>query len=143
MPSNLNDPYNLERFVAAQNEVYDTVCAELRAGEKRSHWMWFIFPQLKGLGSSSMAARYAISGLPEAEAYLQHEILGARLGECSELVLQVEGRTIEQIFGYPDYLKFRSSMTLFARAATDNRVFNHCLEKYFAGEPDSATLRLL
>jgi len=137
------DRFSLQRFVEAQNGVYDRVLAELCAGDKRSHWMWFIFPQLKGLGSSSMAARYAISGLPEAEAYLQHEILGARLRECSELVLQMEGRTIEQIFGYPDYLKFRSSITLFARAATDNRVFNRCLEKYFDGEPDSATLRLL
>ena len=109
------DPYNLQRFVEAQNPVIDQVRGELRAGCKRSHWMWFVFPQISGLGASPMAKRYAIASLAEAKAYLQHPVLGARLRECTQLVTETEGRTIEEIFGHPDDLKFRSSITLFAK----------------------------
>lgn len=137
------DPHDLQRFVTAQNPVYESVCAELRAGKKRSHWMWFIFPQIQGLGSSPMAVHYAIASLDEARAYLAHPVLGPRLRECSALVLAVEGRSIAEIFGYPDDMKFRSSMTLFARAATDNQVFVDCLRKYFNGEEDDATIARL
>jgi uncharacterized protein (DUF1810 family) len=137
------DPFNLQRFVDAQARVIDHVLAELRDGHKRSHWMWFIFPQIAGLGSSEMAARYAISGRKEAEAYLQHDLLGQRLRQCTELVNQVSQRTLEEIFGYPDNLKFCSSVTLFASAAPNDTAFRIALEKYFAGEPDSATLALL
>ena len=134
------DPYNLQRFVDAQNPVYDRVCSELREGRKRSHWMWFVFPQIEGLGSSPLARQFAISSLAEAGAYLAHPILGPRLAECTRLVNRIEGRSVEQIFGYPDDLKFRSSMTLFARAAPDDQVFVAALQKYFRGEPDPATL---
>jgi uncharacterized protein (DUF1810 family) len=137
------DPYNLERFLKAQNPVFEQVCLELRAGRKDSHWMWFIFPQLQGLGSSSTARYYAISSLDEAKAYLRHPILGRRLVECCGLVNAIENRSIEDIFGYPDYLKFRSSITLFARAATEDEVFTTALAKYFQGEPDAATLEKL
>jgi uncharacterized protein (DUF1810 family) len=136
----VSDPYNLRRFVEAQNDCFETVCAELREGRKQSHWMWFIFPQLKGLGRSSIAIRYAISSTQEAQAYLEHSILGPRLIHCTELVLRVEGRSVEQIFGTPDDLKFRSSMTLFANAASENTVFKDALQKYFAGEPDQLTI---
>src|SRR2546425_8541472 len=112
----MNDPYNLQRFVDAQEPFYEEVCRELREGYKRSHWMWFIFPQIKGLGHSPMANKFAISSLQEAEAYLNHPILGPRLRECSRLVTLLEGRSIDQIFGSTDSLKFRSSMTLFAHA---------------------------
>jgi uncharacterized protein (DUF1810 family) len=141
-----NDPFNLERFVEAQNGVYDRVCAELRAGKKQSHWMWFIFPQLQGLGSSDMAIRYAISSIEEAHAYLEHPTLGARLRECTALVLAVEASTAEQIFGYPDNLKFHSCMTLFAQAATiseEDLVFSQALDKYFSGKEDPATMQRL
>lgn len=134
------DPFHLERFVDAQSGVYQQVCEELRQGRKRSHWMWFIFPQIRGLGSSPMANHYAISSLGEAEAYLSHPTLGPRLRNSTRLVLDLEGRSIEEIFGYPDDLKFRSSMTLFARAAPGNQIFNEALQKYFAGVPDQATL---
>jgi uncharacterized protein (DUF1810 family) len=137
--SAVDDPYNLQRFVDAQEAVYSEVCAELRAGRKRSHWMWFIFPQIRGLGHSSMAAFYAISSLEEAKAYLNHPILGPRLLECCRLVNQIEGRRIEDIFGFPDYLKFRSSITLFGQASSDS-AFTASLEKYFQCEPDAATL---
>ena len=139
----MSDPYGLQRFVDAQNPVYDKVCSELREGGKKSHWMWFIFPQIDGLGSSPMARKFAISSLAEATAYLEHPILGPRLTKCTELVNLVEGRSIEQIFGYPDDLKFRSSMTLFARAAPDSRVFIDALQKYFSSEFDPATLERL
>ena len=129
--------------MTAQTAVYDRVCAELRAGEKRSHWMWFIFPQLTGLGRSRLATEYGIGSRQEAEAYLLHPLLGPRLRECSRLVAQIEGRTIEEIFGYPDHLKFHSSMTLFARTTSDNEVFQHALRQYFAGEHDGATVTLL
>jgi uncharacterized protein (DUF1810 family) len=139
----MSDPYDLQRFVDAQNPVYDKVCSELREGRKKSHWMWFVFPQIEGLGSSPLARKFAISSLAEAAAYLEHPALGPRLAECTRLVYQVEGRTIEQIFGYPDDLKFRSSMTLFAHATPDNRVFVDALQKYFSGEFDPATLARL
>ena len=139
----MRDPYNLQRFLDAQNPVYDQVCSELRDGRKRSHWMWFVFPQIEGLGSSPLARKFAISSLAEAAAYLAHPILGARLVECSRLVNLVEGRPIEQIFGYPDHLKFRSSMTLFAHATPDNQVFIDALHKYFEGQSDAATLARL
>lgn len=139
----MSDPYNLQRFVDAQNPVFDEVRAELRAGRKQTHWMWFVFPQIKGLGSSWMAEEYGISSREEAQAYLAHPILGSRLRECTQLVNLVNGRSIEQIFGYPDYLKFRSSMTLFASAASDDTVFQRALDKYFEGRPDSRTLDLL
>jgi len=139
-----SDPYNLNRFVAAQNAVFAQVCAELAAGEKHSHWMWFIFPQLRGLGSSPMAQRYAIGSLDEARAYLAHPLLGERLRRCTGLVNRLEGRSAQQIFGHPDDLKFRSSMTLFARAAAGAaEPFEEALTKYFAGEKDSRSVELL
>jgi uncharacterized protein (DUF1810 family) len=137
------DPYHLQRFINAQNPVYEQVCAELRAGRKRTHWMWFIFPQLKGLGRSETAIEFAIQSRQEAEAYLNHPVLGPRLRTCTELVTLVEGRSIEQIFGYPDDLKFHSSMTLFASATSDNQIFKDALEKYFAGELDPLTIERL
>ena len=135
-----NDPYDLQRFVEAQHGSFEQACTELRQGHKQSHWMWFIFPQLKGLGSSPLAVKYAISSKQEAQAYLNHSILGPRLTHCTELVVTVEGRSIEQIFGSPDDLKFRSSMTLFANVVSENNVFKQALEKYFAGEPDRLTI---
>jgi uncharacterized protein (DUF1810 family) len=134
------DAYNLDRFVEAQSDVYDDVVAELKAGQKQSHWMWFVFPQMKGLGNSPAAKQYAIASRAEAVAYLEHPVLGPRLKECTQLVLDTEGRTIGQIFGYPDDLKFRSSMTLFANATPDNDVFLKALQKYFRGEMDQATM---
>jgi uncharacterized protein (DUF1810 family) len=139
----MNDPYDLQRFVNAQNPVFEQVCSELREGRKEGHWMWFIFPQLKGLGHSWMASKFGISSRDEAEAYLQHPVLGPRLRECTRLANLVEGRSIEQIFGYPDNLKFRSSMTLFAQVASDNEIFLNGLQKYFGGESDSLTLARL
>ena len=137
------DPFDLERFADAQAPAIDRVRAELRAGRKRSHWMWFVFPQIAGLGSSAMAVRYAIGSPAEARAYLAHAVLGARLRECAQLVLAVEGRTAHQIFGSPDDLKFHSSMTLFATAADGAGVFDAALEKYFGGQRDAATLAKL
>jgi uncharacterized protein (DUF1810 family) len=131
-----DDPYNLQRFVVAQSTVLPQVLAELRNGRKTTHWMWYVFPQLRGLGRSSMAQKFAISSLEEARAYLDHPLLGPRIKECARLVVQVEGRSIEDIFGDPDYRKFRSSMTLFARATVDNGVFLDALKKYFGGERD-------
>lgn len=139
----MNDQYNLQRFVAAQQPIFDIVCEELSRGRKRSHWMWFIFPQIQGLGHSEMAFKYAISSLDEAKAYLAHPLLGPRLLECSRLVDAVDGRSIEEIFGFPDYMKFQSSMTLFAEATADNQIFTACLRKYFDGEPDQSTLSRL
>ena len=139
----MSDPYGLQRFVDAQNPVYDKVCAELRDGRKKSHWMWFVFPQIEGLGSSPMARKFAISSLAEAAAYLEHPVLGPRLTECTRLVNLVEGRSIGHIFGRPDDLKFRSSMTLFARASANNQAFVDALERHFNGEFDPATLERL
>lgn len=135
--------YDLERFVMAQEGHYRQALQELSGGRKRSHWMWFIFPQLAGLGASAMAQRYAIGSLAEARAYLEHPVLGARLRACSALVLAVQGATVHGIFGSPDNMKFHSSMTLFAQAAPQEAVFRACLDKYFGGEPDRATLSLL
>jgi uncharacterized protein (DUF1810 family) len=143
MKPEAHDPYRLERFVEAQNGVYPQVCEELRRGRKRSHWMWFIFPQIRGLGSSPTAVEYAISSRDEAARYLEHPILGPRLEECTELVTQIEGRPIGEIFPYPDDLKFRSSMTLFAHAAADNRIFLEALREYFGGQFDPLTLARL
>jgi uncharacterized protein (DUF1810 family) len=134
------DPYDLERFIEAQNPVYERVCKELRNGRKEGHWMWFIFPQLRGLGSSQTAIVFGISSREEAEAYLKHSVLGPRLRECSLLVNVLEGRSIEQIFGYPDVLKFKSSMSLFACVTSDNQIFKDSLQKYFGGELDRLTL---
>jgi uncharacterized protein (DUF1810 family) len=134
------DPYNLNRFVRAQNSIYEEVVSELRNGAKVSHWMWFIFPQIEGLGRSPISIEFAISSLDEARAYLNHPVLGPRLKECTQLVLLTEGRSVEQIFGSPDDMKFRSSMTLFARVSPDNSIFADALQKYFQGVPDQLTL---
>jgi len=139
----LSPPPDLERFVDAQRPVYDTVLRELRAGRKRSHWMWFIFPQIAGLGHSAMAQRFALSSLDEAAAYLAHPVLGPRLRECAALVAGIEGRSIAEIFGDPDDRKFRSSMTLFAQAAPEETIFADCLRRYFGGEGDPETLARL
>ena len=133
---------DFERFVTAQADVYDTALGELRAGDKRSHWMWFVFPQLAGLGSSPAAQRYAINDLDEARAYLAHPVLGPRLIEASRALLGLQGRSATQILGHPDDLKLRSSMTLFARAAADPEVFEAVLDRYYGG-PDPRTLELL
>ena len=135
----IDDPFDLQRFVDAQARVIVDVKAELRAGRKQTHWMWYVFPQLSGLGSSPVAERYSIASLAEARAYLEHPVLGARLRECTELVLAVAQVPIGAIFGAPDDLKFRSSMTLFARAAADPRLFTAALAKFFDGVPDAAT----
>lgn len=135
--------FDLERFVRAQAPVYAAVLEELRAGRKRTHWMWFIFPQLAGLGRSETAQRYAIASGDEAAAYLAHPLLGARLRECAGIVDELDGRTVEEIFGHPDDRKFHSSMTLFADVAPDEAVFQDCIDKYFDGEPDGATLARL
>jgi uncharacterized protein (DUF1810 family) len=137
----MNDPFHLERFVEAQNHVFDDVRLELRSGRKHGHWMWFVFPQLSGLGSSWMAQTYAIASRAEAEAYMAHPLLAARLLECTQLVNQVEGKTAEEIFGAVDTLKFRSSLTLF-HAISGHPVFQSALRKYFAGQPDQRTLDL-
>ena len=140
----MGDRFDLERFVEAQAGVYEQACAELRAGRKRSHWMWFVFPQIRGLGSSEMAVRYGISGQEEARAYLDHPILGPRLLECAGIVVGLEGKTVGEIFGYPDDLKFHSSMTLFGEVeGPAERVFHQALKKYFGGKTDQATLERL
>jgi uncharacterized protein (DUF1810 family) len=139
----MSDPHNLQRFVEAQNPVFDRVRTELRAGRKQTHWMWFIFPQIKGLGQSSIAVKFAIEGRQEAEAYLAHPILGPRLRQCTQLVNDMEGRSISEIFGYPDDLKFHSCMTLFASVTAENQVFIDALRKYFSGEFDEQTLEFL
>ncbi len=137
------DPFDLKRFVDAQQPVYGDVVDELRGGRKRSHWMWFVFPQLRGLGGSVMAVRFGIGSLDEARAYLGHELLGPRLRECARLVTAVQGRSIGQIFGSPDDLKLCSSMTLFAHATEDNQDFVAVLDKYYDGREDRLTLERL
>ena len=137
------DPFNLQRFVDAQDGVYATALAELTAGDKRSHWMWFVFPQVAGLGLSPTAQLYAIGSLAEAQAYLAHPLLGARLREGTAAVNAVAGRSAHQVFGSPDDLKFRSSMTLFREAAPDDPAFAAALRKYFDGEADPRTLEIL
>ena len=139
----MKDASHLHRFLEAQDHVYEAVLDELRAGEKRGHWMWYIFPQLKGLGHSGTAQKFAITSLEEATAYLQHPVLGPRLRECTQLVINVDGHSVEEIFRYPDNLKFRSCLTLFMTATTDNKVFTEALLKYFEGKPDKLTLDLL
>ena len=139
----MTDPYNLQRFIDAQKDVFETACAELSAGHKQSHWMWFIFPQLKGLGRSPTAQFYGISGRQEAQAYLRHPVLGQRLRHSTQLLLAVQGRSIRDILGSPDDLKFRSSMTLFSRVTEDNQVFLDALSKYYAGNSDERTLEIL
>ncbi len=137
------DPFDLQRFVDAQDRVYPAVLSELANGRKESHWMWFVFPQIAGLGQSPTAVKFAISSLEEALAFLSHPVLGSRLRECAALTLSVEGRTARQIFGPIDEMKFRSSMTLFARIAPEESVFRQCLDTYFGGAPDPATLAKL
>ena len=139
----MDDPYNLQRFIEAEEPVYAQVCAELRQGRKTGHWMWFIFPQIRGLGSSETAQYFAIASRQEATAYAAHPVLGPRLRECAALVLQIDNKSVEQIFGYPDNLKFHSSVTLFARTTEDNQVFLDALKKYFSGALDPQTLARL
>jgi len=142
------DHYNLGRFLAAQHCCYARVLEELAAGEKVSHWMWFIFPQLKGLGVSATARRFGLTGIDEARAYLAHPILGPRLRECARALLAIEGRSAHQVFGSPDDLKLRSCLTLFAAAAApetapDDQVFSAALAQCYGGEPDPLTVQLL
>ncbi|MGA8551210.1 MAG: DUF1810 domain-containing protein [Stellaceae bacterium] len=139
----MDDPFRLQRFVDAQNPVFAQVCAELGRGRKATHWMWFVFPQIAGLGHSRLATEFAISSPREAEAYLNHPVLGPRLRECTRLVNAIDGRSIDEIMGHPDDLKFHSCMTLFAHASPDNQVFKIALTKYFASEEDPATIERL
>jgi len=136
----MEDPYNLKRFIDAQERVFDGALSELRRGAKSGHWMWFIFPQIKGLGFSSTSQRFAIQSLDEARVYLSHSLLGARLRESTRAINLVTNRTVEEIFGSPDDMKFKSSMTLFAHATTDNECFTQALQKYFDGDFDQRTL---
>ena len=139
----MDDPHDLHRFVEAQQRTFMQAVSELEDGHKTSHWMWFVFPQLRGLGRSPMATRYGIESLDEARAYLAHPLLGSRLKECVRLALRIDGRSITEIFGSPDDMKFRSCMTLFDRAAPDETLFAQALQKYFGGTPDARTLELL
>ena len=139
----MTDPFDLQRFVTAQDRVYAAVLDELRQGRKQTHWMWFVFPQLAGLGHSAMAERYALSGLDEASAHLVHPVLGPRLRECTELVNSVSGKSAHDIFSSPDDMKFRSSMTLFAEVEKEGSPFGEALERYFAGERDRRTMDIL
>ena len=139
----MNDPYDLNRFVLAQQDDYEHALKEIKNGHKRSHWMWYIFPQIDGLGFSSMAQRYAIKSAEEAQAYLAHPILGPRLLACAEAAVANEGRSANEIFGSPDDLKLRSSATLFASVSAPDSVFHRLLLKFYPGGPDKATLRLL
>ena len=138
-----DDPYSLSRFVRAQEEDHRQALAEIAAGRKRTHWMWYIFPQFAGLGVSPISMEYSIRSLDEARAYLAHPVLGPRLLQCSEALLRVAGRSATEIFGFPDDLKLRSCATLFGQVSPPGSVFDRLLEKYFAGEPDGRTLRLL
>lgn len=141
--TNPADPYDLNRFLSAQEGVYERALAELRDGLKRTHWMWYIFPQIDGLGFSPTAKRYSIKGPEEARQYLNHPVLGKRLLECTEAVLALRGGSVSEIFGYPDDMKFRSSMTLFEKIAGPGSVFSAALDRYCNGERDTATLRLM
>jgi len=138
-----HDPHDLFRFVQAQDDCYDQALAEIRSGHKRTHWMWFIFPQLDGLGASSMSRLYAIKSLAEAQAYLDHATLGPRLIACCEAALRLQGRSAREIFGSPDDMKLKSCATLFERVAPPGSAFSRLLDKYFDGQRDDATLRLL
>jgi len=140
---NHEDPFDLSRFIIAQDEVYNRVLTELKSGTKRTHWMWFIFPQIDGLGHSPTTRYYAIKSIDEARKYLNHPILGSRLLECAEAVLAIKGRSATEIFGYPDDFKLKSSMTLFAFVSDPGSIFVRVLDKYFQGEHDIRTLQLL
>ena len=140
---NASDPFGLNRFTKAQERIYGNVLSELKSGKKTTHWMWFIFPQLEGLGRSETARFYAIKSLKEAQEYLNHPVLGSRLRECSALVLGIEDRSVEDIFGFPDHLKFRSSMTLFSCVTNTDPVFEAVLARFFQGKRDTRTLELL
>lgn len=140
----MSDPFDLERFVSAQAAVFDDALAELRAGRKRGHWMWFVFPQLRGLGISPTAQYFGLSGLAEARAYLAHPLLGERLQRCTQAVLAVEGQSLREIFGSPDNVKFASSMTLFALAAPERpSLFDRAIERCCCGQQDARTIALL
>lgn len=142
-PGDAGDPYDLDRFVQAQTGDYAQALAEITSGRKRSHWMWYIFPQVDGLGRSAIATRYAITSVAEATAYLRHPVLGPRLRECAEAALGVEGRSAHEIFGSPDDMKLRSCATLFACVSPEGSVFHRVLDQYFQGTPDRKTLGLL
>jgi uncharacterized protein (DUF1810 family) len=142
-PGAANDPFDLNRFLKAQESDFGRALAELKAGEKRSHWMWYIFPQIDGLAWSSTSKKYSIKSLDEARAYLGHPVLGARLTECASLILAVQGRTAAEIMGWPDDLKLRSSATLFAQVSPAGSVFHQLLDDYFQGKPDDKTMSLL
>jgi uncharacterized protein (DUF1810 family) len=137
--ASVSDPHDLQRFVTAQEGVYESAIAELRAGRKTGHWMWFVFPQIAGLGMSAMSQRYAIASLAEARAYLEHPVLGPRIAECARILSERGGQSAEEIFGGIDAVKLRSSMTLFARATEDDSVYDAVLDQYFAGETDPQT----
>ena len=139
----MQDPYDLQRFLDAQERSFEKACQELSQGHKESHWMWYIFPQLRGLGGSAMSNRYGISGSAEAQVYLEHPVLGPRLRRCTELVVLVKDRSIDQIFEDPDDLKFRSCMTLFSTVAEKGSIFSEALKKYFGGKPDERTIARL
>ena len=139
----MGETFDLQRFVEAQERVYADVLLELKRGIKAGHWIWYVFPQIKDIGSSAMSLRYSISSIDEARAYCEHPVLGPRLVECTELVMAVEGRTIEDIFGYPDFLKFRSCMTLFAKACDGESIYQRALDRYFEGVPDPLTIDVL
>ncbi|MGB7202827.1 MAG: DUF1810 domain-containing protein [Pyrinomonadaceae bacterium] len=143
MKSSDDDPFKLERFVKAQDPEIQQVKIELANGSKHGHWMWFVFPQIRGLGSSNLSQIYAISSINEAKAFLVHPVLGARLIECSKLVVEVDGRTAVQVFGKTDAMKFHSSMTLFCLASPETKVFRDALNKYFEGELDKSTTALV
>ena len=139
----MTDPHDLNRFLEAQELTYADAVEELRSGKKRGHWMWYVFPQVRGLGDSDVSRRFALASIEEAQAYLEHPVLGSRLRECTQLVLDVEGRSAAEILGYPDWIKFRSSMTLFTCAAAGDSIFGRALQTFFNGEADSRTLGLL
>jgi len=139
----VSDPYKLSRFIKAQDRVYSDVIEELRRGRKTGHWIWYVFPQIKGLGRSGRSRYYSISSIAEAAAYMAHPVLGRRLLKCTKLVLEVEGKTAEQIFGVLDAMKFRSSMTLFSAVKNGNEVFQCAIDKYFDGVANDKTVRLL
>ena len=140
---NTDDPYDLNRFLSAQEGIYERALAELKGGQKHTHWMWFIFPQIDGLGYSPTAKRYSIKSIEEARQYLSHPVLGKRLLECAEAVVALKGGSVSEIFGYPDDLKFKSSMTLFEKIAGSDSVFSLALDRYCHGERDAMTLRLI
>ena len=139
----MNDIYQFQRYIDAQEDIYPDVIRELKQGHKESHWMWYVFPQIIGLGQSRISQIYAICSLEEATAFVQHPILGDRLHECTELVVSTDGRSVEQIFAYPDYLKFHSSMTLFSQVENHNPVFDSALTRYFENKKDQLTLDIL